>query len=65
MLSGNLRVHLEGHDPIDLLPGDSLHMSGQMPHALISIPASDGPNAGQPIEFARILWVTTNKNTAS
>lgn len=49
MLEGTITVHLDGHDPVTLRPGDSLQVDGRIAHALVRV----GPPP------ARLLWIST------
>jgi len=47
VLAGEVRVHLEGHEPVELGVGDGLQMDGRIPHALVAVAAP-----------ARLLWMS-------
>jgi transcriptional regulator with XRE-family HTH domain len=37
VLDGKLAFHSQGYDPVVLVPGDSLHFDGTMPHACLAV----------------------------
>jgi quercetin dioxygenase-like cupin family protein len=47
VLEGTIVVHMEGREPIELKPGDSLQMDGRIKHALVSRKG-----------LASLLWVS-------
>jgi len=49
VLAGAVAVHLEGREPVQLGPDDSLQMDGRIPHALVAL--GDGPPP-------RLLWAS-------
>lgn len=52
ILDGVVAVHMDGREPVELHPGDSLQMDGRIPHALITVSGADGDAP------ARLLWVS-------
>lgn len=59
VLEGRMVVHLEGRDPVELGPGDSMQVDGRMRHALVGVPAKGSKKAA-----TRLLWVSVPFGTA-
>ncbi len=61
VLEGRVRIYLEGREPVELGPRDSLYMCSHIPHALISLPPTEIQN-GSSTKFddATILWANVS-----
>lgn len=63
VLEGRVRIYLEGREPVELGPRDSLYMCSQIPHALISLcPTESEDGENKEFDDATILWTNASPN---